>query len=207
MPATPSAPALLALLLIGGCAAGPNAGRAPRRAVPPVEVGELPAAAPVKGPPSDRGQTGRAMRVVLGARRERVAELFRSYLRALGTRDPEALARLFDEVVVDLDGTAVTARADVLSAHERLMAQGDLSALLTVADTVTVSVRSTANFRANVATERPPAAMRPGDWIIDTPAGLGHGVLMGLSLPRRFLVRWNGSEPVIVGLARMRAPR
>jgi hypothetical protein len=191
--------------LLASCGAAGRARPPERVSAPAVPVGELPAAVPPETLPTDHAQTGSVARVVLGARRGRVVALYRAYLRAIATRDVDALAELFDDVVVDLEGLETRSRLAVVQEHERVIAQADLSQLMAMVESAPVTVRSLADYRRAASVgEPPPPAMQPGDWVVIAPATLGHGAVAGLVLPRRMLVRWVGNEPRIVGVSRTR---
>lgn len=162
-----------------------------------VLVGDLPAAVPVGAESSDRGQTGTLARVVLGARRERVAEIYQRYLRALAARDSEGLRVLFDRVVLlDLEGTEFRPREDVVHSIEAMSLRVDVNQLAAQLAALRPTVRSSGDLRR--AARVPPRAMLSEDWLIDGPARPSGPMAL---VPRAMLIRWFGDEPLIVAIS------
>jgi hypothetical protein len=164
---------------------------------------DLPAALPWNAP-TDRGHTGAPMRAARSARRERVTELFRRYIDSLVERDESRLRAVFDDPIVDLDGSDTQSREAALRYLSQWASQSDPSQLAAVSAIEPV-VRSVAELRR--AGRTPPTVMRPDDWLVETfprPAG---AFSLGGPLPRALLVRWVGDEPLVVGIAMPRQLR
>lgn len=164
-----------------------------------IPVGELPTALPANAEPTDHAPTGTTARVVLGARRQQVRDLYERYIQALVDRDTEVLREQFDPTVIDLERGRIRSREEVVAEHERIIAQLDASQLLSATRGARVLVRSAAQLLRSrdplPATLR--SVLRPGDWLIDRPAAERAVVP---SLPRRLLVRWVANAPRIVGI-------
>lgn len=207
---------LAATLAVAGCAGAPprassatSAPHATANAVRSIEgtapVGELPAAVPTGGEATDHAQTGSVARVVLGARRERVAELYQQYVRALASRDLDALRLLFDDPVLDIEGGDSRTRESMLRHLEAFVNQNDPAQFVQALNATRPAVRSVADLRR--LGRSLPAAMRADDWLVEGPGRQFAAMPMSIPLPRALLVRWVGDAPLIVGVSLPRQPR
>jgi hypothetical protein len=178
-------------LALGSCGA-------PQRAAPPapeqVPAGDLAPAVPPTTDNGDRGETGQLARVVLGGRRQRVTDLFFRYVHAVASRDLASVAPLFDATVFNLaDASESWTREQIIAQHERLFGIADTTSLLEAIPRMRPTIESAADLRH---VGRPlPSGMRADDWLIESPLQ----VPPTIPLPHRYLVRFIGDSPVIVG--------
>jgi hypothetical protein len=187
--------------IASGCASAQNATvRSQGESVP---AGDLPAGVPGATSATSRGETGVLSRVVLGARRERVVDLYRQYLRAVMARDLEAMRPLFHEYVqvqLHRGEPSIESRENVLRAHENMFSDRDLPTLEHAANNVVSLVHS-----AQEAQRSPPMgfagmSLNREEWVLTGPAmGSSRGrSMVEQHVPRFFIVRWEGDSPVIV---------
>lgn len=184
-------------MALGACAGIHRA--PPPRTLMLAPPGDLPQAAPFRDDLTNRGQTGSPSRVALGARREQVRELFDRFVRAMRERSVAQMRPLFADPVYGMDSGNPFPRETVLAYQERLLQFVDTTQLADALSAEPPVVRSFADYRREG--RAPPAAMRPGDWVVTRPP-LPHGTALSAYdlLPRAFLVRFIDEQPSIVGL-------
>jgi hypothetical protein len=196
------------LLCVPAC--GGARGARPLLSLETPPAGDLPPALPAAGDSSDRAETGRPARLVLGARREQVVALYQRFIHAVEARSGEEIRAIFADSLLNLDTGEVEPREPALQRLEALMQAADTSQLAAALAAEQVRVRSVQEYRRD---GRPaPATMRAGDWMLERPPVTGPRIYRpGWNyvsfVPARFLVRWIGERPFIAGASEIRPGR